>query len=237
MKGFLRVLTVMCLLTSGAAMAQVAGTTTIGVAVAELDIVAKGWSAKKHILGEPVFNEKGEKVGTIHDLIVAPDRAVSYAIVGTGGFVGLAKHHVAIPVSQFQDKDGKFILAGATKAAIKALPEFEYAPSRRVSNAAQNIRERREAFEKDVQHTLEQIDRDLLALKQDLQMKSSEVKGTMQQALADLEHARKIAGQKLADLQHAESKAWAELKIGMDKAVGDLKHRLAEAKQKLQSAA
>lgn len=107
--------------------AQIAGTTTIGVAVAELDIVAKGWSAKKHILGEPVFNEKGEKVGKIDDLIVAPDKAVSYAIVGTGGFAGLAKHDVAIPVSQFQEKDGKFILAGATKAAIKALPVFEYA--------------------------------------------------------------------------------------------------------------
>jgi sporulation protein YlmC with PRC-barrel domain len=107
--------------------AQVAGTTTIGVAVAEVDIVAKGWSAKKHILGEPVFNEKSEKVGKIHDLIVAPDKSVSYAIVRTGTFAGLPKHDVAIPVSQFQEKDGKFILAGATKAAIKALPPFEYA--------------------------------------------------------------------------------------------------------------
>jgi len=107
--------------------AQVAGTTKVGVAVAELDIVAKGWSAKKHILGEPIFNEQGNRVGTVQDLIVSPQKAISYAIVGTGGFIGLPKHDVAIPVSQFEEKGGKFILAGATKETIKALPQFQYA--------------------------------------------------------------------------------------------------------------
>jgi hypothetical protein len=34
---------------------------------------------------------------------------------------------VAIPVSQLKENDGKIILAGATKEAIKAMPPFEYA--------------------------------------------------------------------------------------------------------------
>jgi len=34
---------------------------------------------------------------------------------------------VAIPVNQLKENDGKFILAGATKDAIKDMPEFEYA--------------------------------------------------------------------------------------------------------------
>src|SRR6058998_2218910 len=76
--------------------AQVAGSTTVGVTVEELKEVAVGWSAKKQILGQRVYNEKNERVGVIDDLIIAPDRAVSYAIVGAGGFVGLAKHNVAI---------------------------------------------------------------------------------------------------------------------------------------------
>ena len=52
---------------------------------------------------------------------------MSYVIVGAGGFVGLGKHDVAIPVNQLQEQDGKYVLSGATKEAIKALPKFEYA--------------------------------------------------------------------------------------------------------------
>jgi len=43
------------------------------------------------------------------------------------GFVGLGRHDVAIPVTQLKQQDGKFVLPGATKEAIKALPRFEYA--------------------------------------------------------------------------------------------------------------
>ena len=77
-----------------------------------------------------MYNEKNEKVGVIDDLIIAPDRAVTYAIVGAGGFVGLAKHDVAIPVSQLKQQDGKFVIPGASKEAIKAMPKFEYARKR-----------------------------------------------------------------------------------------------------------
>jgi hypothetical protein len=41
--------------------------------------------------------------------------------------VGLGKHDVAIPVNQLKQRDGKFVLPGATKEGIKALPKFEYA--------------------------------------------------------------------------------------------------------------
>lgn len=111
----------------GAANAQVAGSTEVGVSVEELRTVAVGWSAKKHILGKTVYNEAKEKVGTIDDIIVAPDSSVSYAIVGAGGFVGLGRHDVAVPVKQFRAQGNDFVLPGASKDAIKALPEFQYA--------------------------------------------------------------------------------------------------------------
>jgi sporulation protein YlmC with PRC-barrel domain len=107
--------------------AQTAGSTRLGVAVAELNVVAVGWSVKKQILGKTVYNESNQKVGRIDDLIVAPDSAVSFAIIGAGGFVGLGRHDVAIPVQQIKLQDDKFMLPGATKEAIKALPKFEYA--------------------------------------------------------------------------------------------------------------
>jgi hypothetical protein len=91
--------------------AQVAGTTLLGVTVEEMHEVALGWSAKRTILGQPVYNDNNERVGSIDDIIITPDKSISYAIVNAGGFLGLAKHDVAVPVSKL----------------LKASPEFEYA--------------------------------------------------------------------------------------------------------------
>lgn len=99
----------------------------IGITVNELVVVTKGWSVKKQILGKDVYNDKNQKVGKVDDLIIAPDSAVSYGIIGAGGFLGIDRHDVAIPAKQFKIEKGKIILPGATKEAIKAMPKFQYA--------------------------------------------------------------------------------------------------------------
>ena len=108
------------------AVAQTAGS-MVSVSTTELREVAMGWSAKKQILGKSVYNNVGEKVGDINDLIVTPDKAVSYAIVGVGGFLGVGEHEIAVPVGQLKQQEGKIVLPGATKEALKAAPKFEYA--------------------------------------------------------------------------------------------------------------
>ena len=87
--------------------AQVAGTTLLGVSVEEMRNVALGWSVKRTILGQPVYNDNNERVGSIDDSITAPDKAISY---GRLPWVGEAQ-----------------LLPGATKEALKASPEFQYA--------------------------------------------------------------------------------------------------------------
>jgi sporulation protein YlmC with PRC-barrel domain len=118
-------------LLTGATMSfsqQVVGSTQLGVAVAELRDVTTGWSAKRQVLGKTIYNDSGYGIGKVDDIIVAPDKSVSYAIIGAGRFLGVGRHDVAIPVSQIkQQGDGKFVLAGATKDALKAMPPFEYA--------------------------------------------------------------------------------------------------------------
>src|SRR5687767_8639890 len=76
------------------ANAQVAGSSTIGVSKEEIKALALGWSAKRHLLDKPVYNEKKEKIGSIEDLIITPEQWVSYAIIGVGGFLGLGTHDV-----------------------------------------------------------------------------------------------------------------------------------------------
>jgi len=108
--------------------AQVAGSTLLGVAAAEMREVTFGGSAKRQVLGKAVYNDKSEPIGKIDDIIIAPDKAVSYAIIGAGGFLGVDRHDVAIPVSQIKLQDGKLVLPGASKEALEATPNFEYAP-------------------------------------------------------------------------------------------------------------
>jgi sporulation protein YlmC with PRC-barrel domain len=121
------VLTSLVLIAPNVARAQVAGSTLIVVAQSDLRDFPLGWSAKRQVLGQPVFNDQNERIGTVDDVIIAPDKAISYAIINAGGFLHVAKHDVAVPVSQLKQDDGKLVLAGATRDALKAIPEFEYA--------------------------------------------------------------------------------------------------------------
>ena len=100
---------------------------TLGGTVNELRDATKGWSIKRSILGQPVYNEKNERVGSVDDIVVTRDKSVAYAIINAGGFLRMTKHNVAIPVSQFKSVDNKIVLPGATRETLKAMPEFQHA--------------------------------------------------------------------------------------------------------------
>jgi sporulation protein YlmC with PRC-barrel domain len=104
-----------------------AGQITLGITVAEAELVAAGWRVSK-LIGTSVQNEKGEKIGKIDDMIVAPNGTLTIAVIEVGGFLGIGTHRVAIPVRQLKlaTKAPKVVLAGATQDALKALPEFKY---------------------------------------------------------------------------------------------------------------
>ncbi|SEJ57404.1 PRC-barrel domain-containing protein [Paraburkholderia diazotrophica] len=115
---------------SGQASAQVAGAQTIGVSVEQESIIINGWSAKKSLLGKPIYNEQGQKVGVLHDIIISPDNAASFAVVAAHQFLGVSQHDVAIPMSQLDYTGGKLVWAGATKDAVKSIPAFQYSKVR-----------------------------------------------------------------------------------------------------------
>ena len=118
---------VMMAVAAGLEMAEVAGSRTLGVPSPEIITLTHGWSAKKQILDKAVYNDTNEKVGEVEDILVAPNKSVSCAILSVGGFLGLGERYVAIPFSQFTGGTEKFVLPGATKETVQALPEFVYA--------------------------------------------------------------------------------------------------------------
>lgn len=128
MKPFIMAMVLSLSLLAAAAMAQntpVVG--SIGVTPDQVSVVAKGWSIKKDILSKDVYNDLNEKVGVVEDIIVTPEKGMSYAIVSAGGFLGMAKHDVAIPVSQFKMTNKRVMLPGATKDTLKSMAAFKYA--------------------------------------------------------------------------------------------------------------
>jgi sporulation protein YlmC with PRC-barrel domain len=103
--------------------APVAGHSTLGTT--RMEVIAEGWRASK-LIGASVYNESNQRVGKIGDLIIAPDGSISVAVLDVGGFLGVAGRHVAIPVEQFSQISPRIVLPGATKDALKQLPEFKY---------------------------------------------------------------------------------------------------------------
>jgi sporulation protein YlmC with PRC-barrel domain len=117
--------------TAQAPAAPVAGRAPLGVTVVEMEAVVIGHSAKRDLLGKTVVNDKNEKIGKVDDLIISPNKdsntpAASFAIIGVGGFLGMGKRDVAIPMEQLKLQNKQLTLPGATKDTLKAMPPFVY---------------------------------------------------------------------------------------------------------------
>jgi sporulation protein YlmC with PRC-barrel domain len=111
---------------AGMAAAYVAGRERQAFKENDTSRAINGVSAKRQVLGQKIYNEQGEMVGRIEDLILTK-KMVTYAIVGAGGFLGIGTHDVAIPADKFVRDDDRIVLPDASKEALRAMPRFEYA--------------------------------------------------------------------------------------------------------------
>jgi len=202
------------------AQAQIAGTsTTLGVSVTESTQLALGWSAKKTLLGKTVYNEAGKKVGKVEDLIISPDKSVSYVIVGAGGFVGIGRHDVAIPVTQIQDTAGKLVMAGASKETIQAMPAFVYATDTT----------RRDAFVTAAQSDITKGKAEVARLETQAGAAATDTRAKIQLDITALQKDVTAAEGKLAELKQASAARWKEFEADVSAATA----RLRKSTQKL----
>ncbi|WP_313063957.1 PRC-barrel domain-containing protein [Paraburkholderia sp. LEh10] len=86
-----------------------------------------GFRASK-LAGTVVYNRDKDKVGIIDDVIVSPSDHNAFAILSVGGFLGMGKHYVAVPLGALQITSKQVMMPDATKSSLEALPEFRYAP-------------------------------------------------------------------------------------------------------------
>jgi sporulation protein YlmC with PRC-barrel domain len=119
------------LLTSAAFAAAVAlppsaAAQPVELAVVDVKVVERGYRASK-LQDKPVFNERGERVGEVDDMIIAKD-GKTFAVVQVGGFLGVGKKLVAVPYESLQldERGDKLMLPGASKEALRKLPVFKH---------------------------------------------------------------------------------------------------------------
>lgn len=137
-------------------------------------------------------------------------------IVGAGGFVGIGRHNVAIPISQVQEQDGRIVLAGATKDNVKAMPDFVYA----------NDTARRDRF-------LAMADRDIASAKDKIAgyekqaaVAADEVKAKLQKQNVVLNQALKAAEDKLGEMRKASENKWKQFEGAVSRKIAHLRQSL-----------
>lgn len=193
--------------------AEVVGASVIGVTVSEVSEIATGWSVKKSILGKAIYNEKGDKIGSVDDLIIAPNKTLSYAIIGAGGFLGMGKYDVAIPITQINEVNGKMELKGATKESIKEMPKFEYAP--KTAN--------RDAFVANAEKDIQKGKDKLAELNKKASTEKNDLKVKIDAEIVELQQQIKNAETKLTELKNATQKKWREYEAGVTAAIASVR--------------
>ena len=90
--------------------------------------VATGYRASK-VIGASVVNEANDTVGKVDDIIIGQDGKSPFVVLSVGGFLGMGTKLVVLPYEQLKAMENKIVMPGATKDALKDLPEFKYASS------------------------------------------------------------------------------------------------------------
>jgi sporulation protein YlmC with PRC-barrel domain len=79
------------------------------------------------IIGETVVNRQDEKLGKIHELVIdAKAGRVAYAVLASGGFLGMGPRLFAMPWSAFEfaNTEQKLVL-DVNKEKLEAAPGFD----------------------------------------------------------------------------------------------------------------
>ena len=84
-----------------------------------------------NVVGLDIYNGQNDKIGKVQDIAFDSSKQLTGYILSVGGFLGMGTHYVAVNPSSLNvayDAQNKVWRASmnATKAELKAAPEFKY---------------------------------------------------------------------------------------------------------------
>ena len=89
--------------------------------------VMAGHTMSTHkLIGAAVYNDQGDKVGSIIDVLVKNATAEPIAILSVGDYVGGGTKLVAVPLNHVNLDGSKAMMHGATKPVLADMPSFVF---------------------------------------------------------------------------------------------------------------
>lgn len=79
-------------------------------------------------IGKTVYDQSGNNIGDVNDLILSSDNQIQAVILGVGGFLGIGEKDVAVNTNAIkivQDGDNKRLVVEATKEALNNAPAYD----------------------------------------------------------------------------------------------------------------
>ncbi len=84
-------------------------------------------------IGKTVYDQSGNNIGEVNDMIISGDGNVEAVILGVGGFLGIGEKDVAVntaAIQMVQDGDAQRLVVQSTKEALEAAPTYDRANRR-----------------------------------------------------------------------------------------------------------
>ncbi len=118
--------------------APAAGTTPPGATAASAPtpnpvLTQDGLIRTSKVIGASVYNENGDDLGTVNDILMGKDQKAAQVVLSVGAVLGIGGKYVAVPYEklQFPDqltgKESRVMMPGTTEKEVSGIPEFHYA--------------------------------------------------------------------------------------------------------------
>jgi sporulation protein YlmC with PRC-barrel domain len=78
----------------------------------------------KELVGKTIYGQDNKEIGEVENVVMGQNGQVDAVLVDVGGFLGLGKHRVAIPLQQLQ-VGGDRIVSTMTEEQTRNLPEYK----------------------------------------------------------------------------------------------------------------
>ncbi|MBR0645393.1 PRC-barrel domain-containing protein [Plastoroseomonas hellenica] len=84
------------------------------------------------LIGSNVYNDGNDSIGSVRDLLLAPQGGQMTAVLSVGGFLGIGSKDVAVPFTELRwnAERERWVLPGATAENLRARPEFNFRNTR-----------------------------------------------------------------------------------------------------------
>ena len=87
---------------------------------------SEGQLRADQLIGMTVYNDQGEKVGTVHDIILDKDGRASGVVLNVGGVLGIGAKAVGLTWKEIDVKpDQQAVQISYSKEQLKAAPDFK----------------------------------------------------------------------------------------------------------------